>query len=270
MCADEKNISFFNNIKYKESLLNTKAAVVILAKKHVKFRQNNIIIHNNPQLIFVKITEILNKKVISEYIHPSVIIGKGCKIGKNTVIYPNVTIYDNVTIGDNCIIHSGAVIGADGFGVVQAENGVWQKIPQIGGVTIGNNVEIGANTTIDRGALDNTIIEDNVKIDNLVQIAHNVKVGYNTLIAACVVVAGSCVVGKNCMIGGNSSLNGHCYIADNTIIAATTVVASSIKKAGVYSSSLTHKDHKDNLRINAAVKKLLVPKKQTEEVNERE
>ena len=160
-------------------------------------------------------------------------------MGDNCIIYPNVTIYGNVQIGNNVIIHSGAVIGADGFGLVLNEKNSWEKIPQVGGVSIGNSAEIGANTTIDRGSLDMTKVGDNVKIDNLVHVAHNVQIGTNTAIAACVGIAGSTIIGKNCTIGGGSGVNGHISIADDVHIHGMTMVTKSLLKPGAYASGTT-------------------------------
>lgn len=167
-------------------------------------------------------------------------VGRGSTVGANSLIHPRVTIYHNVQVGENCILHSGVVIGADGFGFApnfsdQESNG-WQKIHQLGGVVIGNRVEIGANTCIDRGALDDTVIEDGVIIDNLVQIAHNVKIGKYTAIAACTGIAGSTEIGEHCTIAGAVGIVGHLRIADRVHITAKSLVTGSITEAGSYSS----------------------------------
>jgi len=180
-------------------------------------------------------------------VHSGVVIGEGSVVGSNcvigvdsiigkgTLIHSSVTIYHGVTIGDACILHSGAVIGSDGFGFAPYQ-GRWEKIAQLGGVLIGDHVEIGANTAIDRGALDNTVIENGVKLDNQIQIAHNVLVGENTAIAACSAIAGSTTIGKNCVIGGASGVAGHLTVTDNVHITAMTMVIKSLKEPGVYSS----------------------------------
>jgi len=180
-------------------------------------------------------------------IHSGVVIGEGSIVGSNcvigvdsiigkgTLIHASVTIYHGVTVGDACILHSGVVIGSDGFGFAPYQ-GKWEKIAQLGGVLIGNHVEIGANTAIDRGALDNTVIKNGVKLDNQIQIAHNVLVGENTAIAACSAIAGSTTIGKNCVIGGASGISGHLTITDNVHITAMTMVIKSLKEPGVYSS----------------------------------
>jgi len=164
-------------------------------------------------------------------IYPNVYLGDNVKIGKNTIIHPSVSIYDSCSLGDYCIIHAGVVIGSDGFGFAPDENGAYQKVPQIGNVLIEDNVEIGANTTIDRATIGSTVIRKGVKIDNLCQLAHNVEVGENTAIAAQVGIAGSAKIGKRVMIGGQAGISGHLHIADDTKIVAQSGVPSTIKKA---------------------------------------
>jgi UDP-3-O-[3-hydroxymyristoyl] glucosamine N-acyltransferase len=161
-------------------------------------------------------------------------IGAGSTLGENTLLYPRVTVYYGCVIGNHVIAHSGAVIGSDGFGMAW-ENGRWLKIPQIGRVLIGDHVEIGANTTIDRGALDDTVIEEDVKLDNQIQIAHNVRIGAHTAIAGCVGIAGSATIGKYCRIGGSAGILGHLSIADGVEISSFTLVSKSIREKGVYS-----------------------------------
>ncbi|MCX7879119.1 MAG: UDP-3-O-(3-hydroxymyristoyl)glucosamine N-acyltransferase [Ignavibacteria bacterium] len=186
------------------------------------------------------------------YLGPLVVVGKNCYIGKNTKIMPNVTLYDNVKIGENCLIHSnvvcyhktiignnciihaGAIIGSDGFGFVENKDGSYTKIPQLGNVIIGNNVEIGANTTIDRAIVGSTIIEDGVKIDNLVQIAHNVHIGENTAMAAQVGISGSTKIGKRNRLAGQVGIAGHIELADDVVLEAKSGVPKSITESGVY------------------------------------
>lgn len=170
-------------------------------------------------------------------IRSGAVIDADCVIGEDCLIYPNVTLYHGVRIGDRVVIHSGAVLGADGFGMIM-DNGAWQKIPQLGGVWIGNDVEVGANTTIDRGAIDDTIIEDGVKMDNLIMIAHNVRIGAHTAIAGCVGIAGSTTIGKYCLIGGATGIADHLTICDQVIFTGNCFVTKSIDQPGVYSSGL--------------------------------
>ncbi|MGH8479824.1 MAG: UDP-3-O-(3-hydroxymyristoyl)glucosamine N-acyltransferase [Gammaproteobacteria bacterium] len=168
-------------------------------------------------------------------IGPSCVIGPGVRIGAYTRLCARVTVMAESTLGRRCLVHPGAVIGADGFGLAR-ERGVWIKIPQIGSVHIGDDVEIGANTTIDRGALKDTVIEDGVKLDNLIQIGHNARIGAHTAVAGCVGISGSTRIGKRCTIGGGAGFAGHIEICDDVVIGGATSVTKSIRKAATYSS----------------------------------
>lgn len=268
--ARPDQISFLTNSKYRAQLAETRAGAVILSEADADATDLPRIISDNPYAYFAKVSAMLNPlPVIRPGIHPSAVIGvgaqvdatasiaatavigegakigahsvigEGCCIGENVVIgsharlYPRVVIYHDCVIGDNLIAHSGVVIGGDGFGIAM-DNGRWVKIPQIGRVVIGNDVEIGANTTIDRGALSDTVIEEGVKLDNQIQIAHNVRIGAHTAIAGCVGIAGSATIGKHCRIGGSAGILGHLQIADNVEIASFTLVGKSIREAGSY------------------------------------
>ncbi len=270
--AKALDLSFFANRKYHKFLLATKASIVILHPDDVNSCPTNAILADDPYLAYAKIatwltkkeakkTEIASSAIIANgvtlgknvtidshvsigseviigdnvHIHAGCVIAEAVSIAHNTIIYPNVVIYTGVTIGAHCIIHSGAVIGSDGFGIAN-EQGEWLKVPQLGGVIIGDRVEIGANTTIDRGAIEDTFIAEGVKLDNLIQIAHNVKIGKNTAIAGCVGIAGSTTIGQYCAIGGGAGILGHLSIADHVHITATSLVTKSVSKAGVYSS----------------------------------
>ena len=171
------------------------------------------------------------------YVGPGCVVEENASIGEDTRLVANVTLCKYVRIGKRAILHPGVVIGADGFGIAN-DNGVWVKVPQIGSVVIGDDVEIGANTTIDRGALENTVIEDGVKLDNLIQVGHNVHIGAHTAVAACVAIGGSARIGKRCAIGGAASIGGHLEIADDVHLTATSAVPNSIKEAGVFSSGV--------------------------------
>lgn len=183
-----------------------------------------------------------------------VVIGANCSIGEHVVIEsatrlaPHVTIYAGCEIGARCIVHSGVVIGADGFGFARETEGAWVKIPQNGRVVIGDDVEIGANTTIDRGALGDTTVGNGVKLDNQIQIGHNVKIGTNTAIAGCVGVAGSASIGARCSIGGAAMIQGHLTLADDVVVTTGTLVTKSITRAGTYSGSSPFLAHADWLR----------------------
>ncbi|MGQ0657692.1 MAG: UDP-3-O-(3-hydroxymyristoyl)glucosamine N-acyltransferase [Chromatiales bacterium] len=190
-----------------------------------------------------------------------VVIGSGCVIGRNacigdhTLLNRNVTIYEGVRIGRRCIVHAGAVIGSDGFGYAR-DGSCWVKIPQVGGVYVGDDVEIGANTTIDRGALKDTVIEEGVKIDNLVQIGHNVRIGAQTAIAGCTGIAGSATIGRRCLIGGAVGIAGHIEICDDVTITAKSGVHRSISSPGVYSSGWPVQDNRTWHRYLAALARL--------------
>ena len=186
---------------------------------------------------------------------PGSVVGENSRIGAGTRIYPNVTIYHGCRIGERCIVHAGAVIGADGFGIAK-DAGVWRKIPQIGGVSIGDDVEIGANTTIDRGALDDTVIGNGVKLDNQIQIAHNVSIGEHTAIAACAGIAGSAKIGRNCALGGASMIYGHITIGDNISVSAGTLVMKSLDEPGTYTGVYPFSDHKRWLKNASHLRQL--------------
>lgn len=268
--AQAHQIAFLANSKYRAQLDKTNAGAVILGAADTEATTRSRIVCDNPYAYFAKLSAFLNplpaavagihpSSVIGEgaVISPSaqidahVVIGKGAQIGANCVImsgcnigagvvigesarlYPRVVVYHDCVLGNNLIAHSGVVIGADGFGIAM-EEGRWLKIPQIGRVVIGNDVEIGANTTIDRGALDDTVIEDDVKLDNQIQIAHNVRIGAHTAIAGCVGIAGSATIGRYCRIGGSAGILGHLQIADYVEISSFTLVGKSIREKGSY------------------------------------
>ena len=270
--AQSNHISFLTNSKYRAQLATTQAGAVILGEADMDATDLPRIISDNPYAYFAKVSALLNPLPEAKPgVHHSAVvgagakidatasiaamavigdgatigahsvIGEGCCIGANAVIgsrarlYPRVVIYHDCVIGDNLIAHSGAVIGSDGFGIAMDE-GHWIKIPQIGRVVIGNDVEIGANTTIDRGALNDTVIEDGVKLDNQIQIAHNVRIGAHTAIAGCAGIAGSAVIGRYCLIGGGARILGHLELADHVEIAAHTLVGKSIREPGSYAA----------------------------------
>ncbi|MEO8937482.1 MAG: UDP-3-O-(3-hydroxymyristoyl)glucosamine N-acyltransferase [Burkholderiaceae bacterium] len=194
-------------------------------------------------------------------IHAGVVIGAGSQvgddssIGEGTLIHPGVVIYSGCTIGKRCIVHAGAVIGADGFGFAK-DGAQWVRIPQVGGVVLGDDVEIGANTTIDRGALDDTRIGNGVKLDNQIQIGHNVTVGDHTIMAAFVGVAGSATIGKRCQIGGAARIMGHITIADDIVVSTQTFVSRSISKPGQYTGYYPMAEHAAFEKSAAVLKRL--------------
>jgi len=171
-----------------------------------------------------------------------VVVGAGSSVGADSLMHPRVTIAAGCTVGERCVIQSGAVIGADGFGIAPTQ-GRWERIEQLGGVRIGNDVDIGANTCIDRGALEDTVLEDGVKLDNQIQIGHNCHIGAHTVMAACVGIAGSTKVGRNVMIGGAAMIQGHIEIADGVTVSASTMVMHSLRKKGVYTAIFPVDEH---------------------------
>jgi len=170
------------------------------------------------------------------------VVGAGSTVGADSLMHPRVTIAAGCTVGERCVFQSGAVIGADGFGIAPTQ-GRWERIEQLGGVRIGNDVDIGANTCVDRGALEDTVLEDGVKLDNQIQIGHNCHIGAHTVMAACVGIAGSTKVGRNVMIGGAAMIQGHIEIADGVTVSASTMVMHSLRKKGVYTAIFPIDDH---------------------------
>lgn len=272
--ATEGQVSFLSNSTYKKYLADTKASAVVLTAEDADECPNNSLLMKNPYLGFSQIVEIFHPPLKKEAgiatsavvadsanIHPDAhiaegviidenvtigansiilsgsVISQGVSIGRNCLIHPNVSLCHGVQLADNVIIHPGVVIGSDGFGIAN-NAGVWNKIPQIGSVVIEDNVEIGANTTIDRGALEDTVIKTGVKIDNQVQIAHNCYIGEHTAVAGCVGISGSTRIGKRCMLGGGSGIAGHLEICDNVIITGFSMVTKSVRKPGMYSSGI--------------------------------
>ncbi|EXU75710.1 MULTISPECIES: UDP-3-O-(3-hydroxymyristoyl)glucosamine N-acyltransferase [Erwinia] len=272
--AQAGQITFLSNSRHREQLADCKASAVVLTEADRDCFQGAVLVVNNPYLTYARMAQILDSTpqpasdiAPSAVIDPSatlgknvsvganaviesdvtlgdnVVIGAGCFVGKKACIgsgsrlWANVTVYHEVRIGERCLIQSGTVIGADGFGYAN-DRGNWVKIPQLGTVVIGDGVEIGACTTIDRGALDNTHIGNGVIIDNQCQIAHNVVIGDNTAVAGGVIMAGSLKIGRYCMIGGASVINGHMEICDKVTVTGMGMVMRPITEPGVYSSGI--------------------------------
>jgi UDP-3-O-[3-hydroxymyristoyl] glucosamine N-acyltransferase len=259
--AGEGQITFLSSRKNSPKLAETRAAAVILAAENEKLTRLPRIVCEAPYAYFARVSQLFNPAFTQPAgVHPSAVvspgarlgekvsIGPGCVVGEGVTIgdgsclYPRVVVYPGCTLGKRAIVHSGAVIGADGFGIAP-EAGRWVKIPQIGAVRIGDDVEIGANTAIDRGALDDTVLEDGVKLDNLVQIGHNVRVGAHTAIAGCAGVAGSADIGRHCTIGGAAVILGHLRLADHVHVSAGTLVSRSILKPGTYTGIYPFDEH---------------------------
>ncbi len=274
--AGTGEISFLANPAYRRFLADTRAAAVILAEKDADRCPVPALISDNPYLAYARVAALLHPEptfeagvsdraivdtsarvaptaridagsviesgaVIGEcsFIGPGCTIGRNAVIGADTRLVARVTLCRDVTIGERVLIHPGAVIGADGFGIAR-DGERWIKVPQLGSVRIGDDVEIGANTTIDRGAIEDTILESGVKLDNQIQIGHNVRIGEHTVVAGCVGISGSTVIGRRCMIAGASGIGGHIQIVDDVILLAASVVTSSISEPGTYGSALMH------------------------------
>jgi UDP-3-O-[3-hydroxymyristoyl] glucosamine N-acyltransferase len=267
-------LSFLANPRYKKHLAVTQAAAVILNAEDASGCPVAALIAPNPYLAYARIATVLHPPPPAvPGIHPSAVVaegatvapsaaigpfclieagavvgeraqlGAGCtlfagaRVGDDTRLMPKVTLYADVVVGRRCLLHSGAVLGADGFGFAP-DSGGWFKVPQVGGVRIGDDVEIGANTTIDRGAIEDTVVGDGVKLDNQIQVAHNVVIGAHTAIAACTGISGSTTIGQRCMVGGMVGFAGHLTIADDVIITGCSLVSASIREAGSYSSGM--------------------------------
>lgn len=276
--ATADDLSFLSHPKYQNLLSDTRAACVIVGPKMqaAARARGACIVVEQPYLYFARVTQLWKKHTrlpVAAHIHPSAVVDAralvhpsatvgplcvveaGARIGALTILKSRVTVGESCVIGERCIVHSGAVIGADGFGFAP-NDGVWEKIEQLGAVQIGNDVEIGANTCIDRGALQDTVIEDGVKLDNLVQIGHNVRIGKHTALAGCVGVAGSASIGAHCTVGGGAVILGHLTLADHVNISAASVVTRSILKAGHYSGIFPIDDN-ESWEKNAATLKQL-------------
>ncbi|GAB6264201.1 UDP-3-O-(3-hydroxymyristoyl)glucosamine N-acyltransferase [Photobacterium sp. CCB-ST2H9] len=296
--AGPGQITFLSSSKYRQHLNECQATAVILKDVDAEFFNGNALIVKDPYLAYAKVAQMLDSTPASAteiapsaYIAPDAVLGEGVAVGHNAVIesgvvlgdnvqigpgsfvgknarigqgtklWANVSIYHNVVMGDHCLVQSGAVIGSDGFGYAN-DKGRWEKIPQLGSVRIGDRVEIGACTTIDRGALEDTIIADGVIIDNQCQIAHNVSIGENTAVAGATVMAGSLKVGKHCFIGGASVFNGHMEITDGVTVTGMAMVMRPITEPGVYSSGIPLQTNREWRKTAARVLKI-------EEMNKR-
>ena len=290
--ATETQLSFITKDRHLDALAKTKALCVVISSELAANFTGNRLVVANPYLAYATLSKVFDiREKSSQGVHPSAVvdetaeihptvsigancvveagvsigegtellagcvIGKGSSLGADCLLHANVTIYHGVKIGCSVVIHSGTVIGSDGFGFAPHEN-EWVKIYQLGGVVIGNQVEIGASTAIDRGALDDTIIEDKVIIDNLVHIAHNVKVGFGSAIAGCVGIAGSTVIGKHCTVAGAVAINGHIQIADNTHFHGGTIVTKGNCEGGTFASTPPLQNVEDWRRNSARYRKL--------------
>ncbi len=273
--ASESSITFLTNPKYKSDLKNSKACAVLVDENFKEDKDFNYLKSKDPYLAYATLSKLFKEEsnnvfpfvdksaVISEksiisknvYIGPHVYIGPNCVIEDNVTINANCSIVQNVTISSNTTIHYGSVLGSDGFGFAPSKNG-YIKIEQLGGLKIGKNVEIGANCSIDRGALDDTEIHDGVILDNLIHIAHNVILGQNSAIAASCAIAGSTKIGKNFQMGGLSGVLGHLEICDDVTVGAHTLITKNISKPGNYIGIMPAQDYKDWAKTATLIKKL--------------
>jgi UDP-3-O-[3-hydroxymyristoyl] glucosamine N-acyltransferase len=290
--AGPGEIAFLANPKYRSRLATTRAAAVILGPRDRDLTSIPRIVSDNPYAYYARTVALFNPPrapvpgvhplaavdpsatvAASAEIGPGAVVGAGARVGErvrigagsvvgegasvgdDTVLNPHVTVYHGCVVGARCILHSGAVIGADGFGMAP-DAGRWVKIPQVGRAVLGDDVEVGANTCIDRGALGDTVVEEGVKIDNLVQIAHNCRIGAHSVIAGCTGISGSTVVGRHCVIGGGVGMVGHITIADGVTLTGMTLVTKNITEPGVYSSGLPLMPHAEWLKNAAHLRRL--------------
>ena len=272
--ADAQSVAFVANPRYRTQLAATRAAVVVLDEASAAGCPCAALISANPHATFARIAAVLHpapagtpgvhpSAVVAPgaqidptahvaalcvigasarigaraYVGPQCLIEEGVQVGADVRLVARVTLCRGVSIGERTVIQPGAVIGGDGFGFAQ-DAGRWLKVPQTGGVRIGSDVEIGSNTTIDRGAIDDTVIEEGAKLDNLIQIGHNVRIGAHTALAACVGVSGSTSIGRRCMIGGQVGIGGHLTICNDVMITGCTMVSHSVSRPGVYSGGI--------------------------------
>lgn len=290
--AGEGDLAFLNSNSYRKYLPDCRASVLILRENALSLCNTNALVVEDPYLSYAHVVKLFDKTPAcatdiapSAYISPTALLGKGvaighnaviedgvilgdnvqigagCFIGKNTKIgantrlWANVTVYHEIEIGEDCLFQAGVVIGADGFGYA-SDKGRWVKIAQIGRVIIGDRVEVGASTTIDRGAISDTMIGDGVIIDNQCQIGHNVTIGENTAIAGAAVMGGGGKIGKQCLVGGASVFNGHIEITDNVIVTGMGMVMRSITEPGVYSSGVPLQTNKEWRKTSARVMRI--------------
>lgn len=309
--AGAGQITFLNNPRYRRLLAGSDATAVILQAADLEHWSGNALVSGNPYLTWARVLRcfepsrepnpgihpaatvaedarigatahvaagavIASGAEIGEgvYVGPNSVVGCEASIGEGTRLVASVTVMDGVRIGRDCLLHPGVVVGADGFGL--ARNGErWEKVPQLGSVVLEDEVEVGANTTIDRGAIRDTVIRRGAKLDNLIQVAHNVEIGENTAIAACTGISGSTKIGANCTLAGGVGLVGHIELADNVHVTGFTMVTHSLKEPGVYSSGIAavpHRQWKRNLprlkKLDEMAKKLRELEKELERLRE--
>lgn len=288
--AGDGDIAFLSNRKYRTQLATTKAAAVILPPDAADAFTGPRIVTRNPYAYYARVATLLNPRQVGfSGVHPSAVIqspvpagaaigphvcigrnvrlgenvvihagcviGDGVNLGDDSLLYPNVTIYHDCIVGKRAIVHSGAVIGADGFGFAP-DGADWVKIPQIGRVIIGDDVEIGANSAVDRGTLEDTIIGDGCKFDNQVHIAHNCKIGARSVLAGCTGIAGSTTLGEHVIVGGAGMISGHLSIASGALVSGGTLVMKSISQPGHYTGVFPMDTHEDWVKNASHIRRL--------------
>ena len=290
--ASSGAIAFLANPKYRHQLRSTRASAVIIEPRFAADTMLPKLVTSNPYAAYARVAALFHPPgPVAPGIHPTAVvaasarvaasatidpyavigerasigertrvhsgcaIGEDCSIGDDVELHPRVVLYARTVIGARTLVHSGAVLGADGFGMAE-EGGKWLKVPQLGRVVVGSDVEIGANTTIDRGAIDDTVIEDDVKLDNQIQIGHNCRIGAHTAIAGCVGIAGSVRIGRDCQIGGAAMITGHLDIADGTVISAASGVFDTIHERGVYTGAFPALPHREWQHVASIIRRL--------------
>ncbi|MBQ9579025.1 MAG: UDP-3-O-(3-hydroxymyristoyl)glucosamine N-acyltransferase [Ottowia sp.] len=277
--AQPDELSYLADARLAHALRGSEAGCIIVAPamREAACARGDCIVTEDPHLYFARLTQLWQRThggMPQPGVHPSAVveegavidpsasvgalcfIGRGARIGASTIVRERVTIAAGCSIGARCLIQSGAVIGGDGFGFAPTPEGGWEKIEQLGGVRIGDDVEIGANTCVDRGALEDTVIEDGVKLDNLIQIAHNCHIGRHTAMAGCVGVAGSAHIGAHCTVGGAGMILGHLHIADHVHISSASIVTRSIRRPGHYTGFFPLDDNAQWEKNAAALKQI--------------
>ena len=290
--AGARQIAFYSGPRYRAQLAATRAGAVIVPPAAAQQTRLPRIVSDNPYAYFARVSRLLNPGAVPAagvhataqvdptahvaasarveagavvgaraelgeraWVGAGCYLGEGVSIGADTRLHPSVTVYSACRLGARVIVHAGAVIGADGFGMAN-EAGRWIKLPHVGRVLIGDDVEIGANTTIDRGTVDDTVIEEGVKLDNQIQIGHNCRIGAHTAMAGCVGVAGSAVIGRHCTVGGAAVILGHLSLCDGVHVSASTVISRSIRKPGTYTGMYPFADNASWARNTALVRHL--------------
>ena len=290
--ATAEQLSFLANPRYRGQLGDTAAGVVVLRAEDAEARAGTALIARDPYVAFAKIAALFERKPVrTTGIHPTAVvdasaqvdpaahvgphvsigarsrigagasigpgcvIGDDCEIGEGCELVARVTLVTRVRLGRRVLVHPGAVLGADGFGIAM-DRGHWIKVPQLGGVLVGDDCEIGANTTIDRGALGDTVLEEDVRLDNQIQVGHNVRIGAHTAMAGCSAVAGSASIGRHCLVGGGAGILGHLEVCDRVVITAMSLVTHSIREPGEYSSGTPLMDNRSWRKSAARFKQL--------------